>query len=897
MDSCRSRRAKRRREERDSRRPPKPKIQKRPNRRLRRLYASQFARPTGDVDVSGWANQSGGLSNLYTSIDEISHSESDYITRTLVGPKSGEPPRTVVLLLDDGCDDDFYGVIPSGWSWRNGTRAGEPCTKQIQEQIIAKARYFPYTYVSNSVCGPARAEFFTAEQYHNHLVANDPATYAYFMHDGKLGPRPWAGDTPLSADVLQSSGPWEVDYAGKYGLPTYPVPGGAAQLKPGDSFGGWPGGFRSRTFFGPADANDDVQAFTSSLAPELEKGGVTPIYSGKYHNGVGFAEGLEQHDPVPGDTTSRRVPPGWKHWFVQTGSTPPSGWGGSINDRHNTRACDYSGPNPGSGDGAVGTEVFYQYSFQIISINASGGQATVTCNEVIGYETNPWSELPRVCDLKVGDEIDIVGVTPDAYNGTWTISELPGTHGLTTSQLRFAIPGTPSEGICTVPDTRMGVRHFYSDMLFTDKLIEKLELVEDDEPWFAMLGFENPHQSTGDVSLPANSEREYRYDGCIAEDDRYGSSQAFNWAGGPGCTYYIQNLTWSAGVATVTLFDPVTDLQPGDRINLSGTPSDEYVGWWNVDTVISGTVFTFLMPTTPIDNPARLNTAFNNKATIIQVRKYTSPAIPDSEFPILRSHRRFLYGQRHEMLCTVDDCVGKLINYFAIKGWTNVRIILWSDNGYDVGDHADLEGSDAWSLMGGKRWLWNHNIQISLFIVDPEMTQGPGPWRSDFNVIVADLAPTILDFYSDWIPSFAQHHMHSKRDGYSIRRLFRNPDDPVHQRGILILGIYCQVINCAALITPWHEKILISPYTGSYARQTRLYDVTKTILPDFQGDPGENHRKYSDWETNDLATFDAYGFPTGRTQVLYDHLRERMAHSRWSVSLGRNRARDPVPAP
>ena len=40
---------------------------------------TQFARPDADVSDGDWLNQDDSNSNLYASIDEASHSDSDYI--------------------------------------------------------------------------------------------------------------------------------------------------------------------------------------------------------------------------------------------------------------------------------------------------------------------------------------------------------------------------------------------------------------------------------------------------------------------------------------------------------------------------------------------------------------------------------------------------------------------------------------------------------------------------------------------------------------------------------------------------------------------------------------------------------------------------------------------------
>lgn len=48
---------------------------------------AQFARPSADTVRTGWTDQAGGTTNIYTGIDEASASDTDYI-------KTATPPGT-----------------------------------------------------------------------------------------------------------------------------------------------------------------------------------------------------------------------------------------------------------------------------------------------------------------------------------------------------------------------------------------------------------------------------------------------------------------------------------------------------------------------------------------------------------------------------------------------------------------------------------------------------------------------------------------------------------------------------------------------------------------------------------------------------------------------------------
>lgn len=60
---------------------------------------AQFGRPSADTSIGGYSDQGGGTTNIYTTIDEISPSDADYI-RSALAP-SNAPYVTKLSNLED----------------------------------------------------------------------------------------------------------------------------------------------------------------------------------------------------------------------------------------------------------------------------------------------------------------------------------------------------------------------------------------------------------------------------------------------------------------------------------------------------------------------------------------------------------------------------------------------------------------------------------------------------------------------------------------------------------------------------------------------------------------------------------------------------------------------------
>lgn len=72
----------------------------------------QFARPTADILVSSWTNQSGASVNLYQSIDEITPSDADYVQSEQMFSETIGFLGTLLIvqlgpLIDPGIDTGF----------------------------------------------------------------------------------------------------------------------------------------------------------------------------------------------------------------------------------------------------------------------------------------------------------------------------------------------------------------------------------------------------------------------------------------------------------------------------------------------------------------------------------------------------------------------------------------------------------------------------------------------------------------------------------------------------------------------------------------------------------------------------------------------------------------------
>lgn len=147
--------------------------------------------------------------------------------------------------------------------------------------------------------------------------------------------------------------------------------------------------------------------------------------------------------------------------------------------------------------------------------------------------------------------------------------------------------------------------------------------------------------------------------------------------------------------------------------------------------------------------------------------------------------RKQQWQQRQEMLASTDDLVGKVLDACETRGWSNVIVVFTSDNGFQVGEQEAREGINVWDSLGGKGFVWDGSVRLPFIIRHPKWGQNV---TSNQLVYQADIPLTVLDWHG-----LTTHHAHTKRDGYSIQRLFADRTDPVNSRAQLITrGDYYQ---------------------------------------------------------------------------------------------------------
>lgn len=69
---------------------------------------AQFGRPSADTYIGGYTDQGGGSSNIYTTIDETTYSDADYI-RSALAPSSA-PYATKLSSVEDPVSSSGHTV-------------------------------------------------------------------------------------------------------------------------------------------------------------------------------------------------------------------------------------------------------------------------------------------------------------------------------------------------------------------------------------------------------------------------------------------------------------------------------------------------------------------------------------------------------------------------------------------------------------------------------------------------------------------------------------------------------------------------------------------------------------------------------------------------------------------
>ena len=166
---------------------------------------------------------------------------------------------------------------------------------------------------------------------------------------------------------------------------------------------------------------------------------------------------------------------------------------------------------------------------------------------------------------------------------------------------------------------------------------------------------------------------------------------------------------------------------------------------------------------------------------------------------------------------SVDDNVGRVLNYLDEKGLSNNTIVIYtSDQGFYLGEHG----------LYDKRFMYNESFRTPMMIRFPGQI-APRRSVSEFTLNL-DVAPTLLDFAGINIPGDIQ--------GVSMRRLLQQNEVRNWRK-----GIYYHYYELSFGLTK-HYGI----YTGRY-KLIHFYDpVDAWELYDMKKDKNEMHNVYYD---------------------------------------------------
>lgn len=234
---------------------------------------------------------------------------------------------------------------------------------------------------------------------------------------------------------------------------------------------------------------------------------------------------------------------------------------------------------------------------------------------------------------------------------------------------------------------------------------------------------------------------------------------------------------------------------------------------------------------------------------------------PTTDATTLTGTFRSEWERRQEMLASVDDTIGALLDACEARGWFNVTLILTSDNGYLEGEHTSgvnyENPSDAWD--NGKGFIWEGCVRMPLWIRHPKWGRSG---VSHLPVSAADLGLTVLDIFGEWpaCSELATHHAHTNRDGVSLLRLLAaGVSDPLRARALLTRGRWRSTgssdTNALAVITADLKKLIRDKDDTTLSGTHQLFDVR---LEDdgapAGGVPGNpDVGMYLDYEVTDLA--------------------------------------------
>jgi hypothetical protein len=335
-------------------------------------------------------------------------------------------------------------------------------------------------------------------------------------------------DQQLYSLADQWQGPYEFDLARKAGLAHTPIPA-ASQPYAGQSASiriGWDDTNYIYTSAGRGDGSvgvagaDDLQAFTGDAWCWLPQFGVKVSYHGKYQNGAGQTNTsgrFSVDDPngaLARAKTTRFVRPGITDYYCTTDD---------YQDHYHYPMCEFSGANPGDGDGAVGVATYYDYDRDCVSATWAGGILTVTLAGDVGY-TRDGSFFQE--DLVNGEEIVLDGFTPTAINGIYTVSSV------NVGAKQFTVNLAVNPGATTVVG-KAYPKKFFSEQRHLKHMLQTLSNYSDTDSFLLNYCPRMPHGSLSHDGFGADDEtleRRYFINGVYAVTQ----GQALRWNGVSG---------------------------------------------------------------------------------------------------------------------------------------------------------------------------------------------------------------------------------------------------------------------------------------------------------------------------------------------------------------------------
>jgi hypothetical protein len=638
--------------------------------------------------------------------------------------------------------------------------------------------------------------------------------------------------------------------------------------------------------------------YTNALAAQWTSGAGGPLVG----TGVGYPQGATRAsvladsawlasrlaaqgvDPVVA-LAERYVPPGWTYWRCLIGQDASNFSGGSQN-HWKFGYARFAGDNPGEGDGKECTDIVYVEYQNSVTITRSGSTATVAFT-AHGMQPGDEFAIDSTNDAAWEGTVLIVATVPNVNSFTYTLATLPAA---TTAG------GSP----------KCYPRRNYGEGRWQEEAAAFITSRGDNEPWLVYYAPDNPHfgqQAPGGTTAPG-VEREQRYIGTVNENDAWcfdgvpgwipdKSAECTGTLGGTRISQSGRRADGSGPFNADDIGEPVLDLPRGitsavwtsDVVTLTLDATHAYIVGDTIHvlthmhaingavvlTGVTGTTVTYtkagagthssltcqgstgrLLGTVgSVDTslPGTTGGYFDLAGGTIRQAPFGSVGMVTIGAQVtsvndVTSGRRQYWQRRQEMMASVDDTIGVFLDECEARGWTNVTVILTGDNGQQTGEwQYDDPSGDLW--VNSKVTAYEGSLRSFLAIRHP-------PWWGETRTVVNfptahyDLCPTIVDFFAEYPPlaGLANHHVHTKRDGVSIARLFADPALAASRAVLIHDGQYHNQSG---------EGIVVERVTGfptGVAKLIRNVDgVTEVQLFDVQND-GVTYR---DYERTDLA--------------------------------------------